>query len=127
MKILTVRQPWAWAIFHAGKDIENRSWRTEVRGRIGIHSSSKVLSPQEYADIERFIQAARFDSETYVPPTDYLVHGAIIGTVELVACVKHSDSPWFMNQGYGFVLKHPRPLKKPVFCKGKMSFWDYDL
>lgn len=24
---LSVRQPWAWAIIHAGKDIENRSWQ----------------------------------------------------------------------------------------------------
>ena len=27
MRALTVRQPAAWAIFHAGKDIENRSWQ----------------------------------------------------------------------------------------------------
>ena len=23
---LSIRAPWAWAIFHAGKDIENRTW-----------------------------------------------------------------------------------------------------
>lgn len=25
---LSIRQPWAWAILHAGKDIENRDWHT---------------------------------------------------------------------------------------------------
>jgi hypothetical protein len=25
MRALTVRQPWAWAIVHGGKDIENRT------------------------------------------------------------------------------------------------------
>lgn len=25
MRILTVRQPWAWAIIHGGKDVENRT------------------------------------------------------------------------------------------------------
>lgn len=26
MKVLTIRNPWAYAIFHLGKDVENRSW-----------------------------------------------------------------------------------------------------
>lgn len=26
MNAITVRQPWAWMIAHAGKDVENRSW-----------------------------------------------------------------------------------------------------
>ncbi len=26
MRALTVKQPWAWAICHAGKDVENRGW-----------------------------------------------------------------------------------------------------
>ena len=30
---LTIRQPWAWAILHASKDIENRGWSTNFRGR----------------------------------------------------------------------------------------------
>lgn len=40
MKAITVRQPWAWAIIHAGKDIENRSWKTKTRGRVAIHAAS---------------------------------------------------------------------------------------
>lgn len=27
MKAIGIRQPWAWLIFNAGKDIENRKWR----------------------------------------------------------------------------------------------------
>jgi hypothetical protein len=30
---LSIRQPWAWLICHAGKNIENRPWRTQFRGR----------------------------------------------------------------------------------------------
>lgn len=33
MKALTVCQPWAWAIVHHTKRIENRSWETMYRGR----------------------------------------------------------------------------------------------
>lgn len=29
---LSVRQPWAWAIIFAGKDIENRSWQAVNHG-----------------------------------------------------------------------------------------------
>jgi hypothetical protein len=42
MKALSVRQPWAWAIIHAGKDIENWTWRTHYRGEVAIHASSKM-------------------------------------------------------------------------------------
>ena len=28
MKVLVVRQPWAWLIVNGFKDIENRSWNT---------------------------------------------------------------------------------------------------
>ena len=45
---LSVRQPWAWAIIHAGKDIENRSWATKFRGRVLIHAS-KGMTQEEFA------------------------------------------------------------------------------
>lgn len=38
MKALSVKQPWAWAIIHAGKDIEKRTWRTDYRGPLLIHA-----------------------------------------------------------------------------------------
>ena len=39
MRILTVRQPWAWAIIHGGKDVENRVRNVagDYRGPIAIH------------------------------------------------------------------------------------------
>ncbi|NYF29053.1 hypothetical protein [Microbacterium sp. JAI119] len=39
MRILTVRQPWAWAIIHGGKDIENRVRNVAggYRGPVAIH------------------------------------------------------------------------------------------
>lgn len=38
---LSIRQPWAWAILHAGKRIENREWRggCSYRGPVLIHAS----------------------------------------------------------------------------------------
>lgn len=45
MKALTVRQPWAWAIVHAGKDVENRTWRPPpaiIGQRIIIHAGKEI-------------------------------------------------------------------------------------
>ena len=39
MLALSIRQPWAWLILRAGKDVENRDWSTKVRGRVLIHAS----------------------------------------------------------------------------------------
>ena len=40
MRVLTVRQPWAWAILNAGKNIENRSRNIvgSYRGPVAIHA-----------------------------------------------------------------------------------------
>ena len=42
MKALSARQPWAWAIIHAGKDIENRTWNTHLRGTFAVHASGNL-------------------------------------------------------------------------------------
>jgi hypothetical protein len=52
MRALTVRQLWAWAIIHAGKDIENRSWTNKhATGTIAVHAGSG-LDP---LNIEEFV------------------------------------------------------------------------
>ena len=40
MKAITVRQPWAWAILHGGKDVENRTRNIagSYRGPLVIHA-----------------------------------------------------------------------------------------
>jgi hypothetical protein len=41
-RVISIRQPWAYAILHLGKDVENRPMRTHYRGRIFIQASLKV-------------------------------------------------------------------------------------
>lgn len=53
MRVLTVRQPWAWAIIHGGKDVENRSRSLgPYRGPVLMHAGREV-------DIEAFRAADR--------------------------------------------------------------------
>ena len=84
VRVLTVRQPWAWAIIQGGKDVENRSWPTKHRGRLLIHAGS-AFERDGYETVKRLA--------TVLPPSaNEFVRGAIIGVVELVDCVQDSDS-----------------------------------
>lgn len=39
LRSLSIAQPWAECIISKGKNIENRSWDTRIRGYIAIHAS----------------------------------------------------------------------------------------
>lgn len=110
MIALSIRQPWAWLILHAGKDIENRNWPTRRRQRVLIHASKGMshnewLSAIQYAHLrcgvprETLQQGCEFEQ---------LERGGIVGSVEITDCVQSSDSPWFAGP-HGWVLRDPRP------------------
>jgi hypothetical protein len=78
MRVLTVRQPWAWAIIHGGKDVENRSRNIAgaYRGPVAIHVAQKV-APVDYA---QYLQVARAGYDAVGEQN----LGHIIGVVDLV-------------------------------------------
>lgn len=120
MKAISIRQPWAWLIINAGKDIENRSWPTHLRGRVLVHAA-KGMTNSEYEDVEAFI-AEHPGSVLQLPPREALERGGIIGSVEIVDCVRQSKSPWFFGP-YGFVLRDPKPLAF-LPLRGRLGFFD---
>ncbi len=125
MLALSIRQPWAWAILHAGKDIENRDWPTKVRGRVLIHAS-KGMTQDEWADGFETCRAASHLGKQEVnrlfPGHKQLDRGGIVGEVEIVDCVTASASPWFFGR-YGFVLRNPKPLPFVPY-KGRLGFFE---
>lgn len=124
MKVLTVRQPWAWAIIHAGKWIENRSQRTNYRGTVAIHVSKWW---DERAVLELFRSDRALKKHVFangMPLFDALKCqcGKIIGAAQLVDCC-HSenqrvkmpggtwrvgDSPWYQGP-WAWVLTGTAP------------------
>ena len=42
MKVLTIREPWASLIVNGYKEYEFRSWKTNYRGKILIHSGLQI-------------------------------------------------------------------------------------
>ena len=122
MKALTLRPQWAWFVVNSYKDIENRSWRTPVRGRVWIHASSSRVTRAEYTE---FVAICRKRRIKKFPEREGFQIGGIVGSVEIVDCVDHSRSFWFGGE-YGFVLKNARRTRfKPM--KGKLGFFDASI
>lgn len=96
-RALSIRQPWAWAILHAGKDIENRSWQTHYRGRFLIHASKRIET-SDHLDLY-----LSHDAPEHLPT------GGIVGMAELVSVCTSSHSSWFTGP-FGFVLSNVQPL-----------------
>lgn len=125
-KALSIRQPWAWAIMNAGKNIENRPRRFNYRGPICIHASL-------YDNADAFIIAENAIWEATGGrgtgygkgplPSDRQKRGGIIGTAEIEDCIEASDSPWFFGP-YGLVLKNVKPVDF-IPVRGALGLFDW--
>ena len=120
MKCLSIKQPWAWAILHAGKDIENRSWKTDYRGPLLIHAAS-TMTREEYRRFAEFMEEERIGR---VPNRHELQLGGIIGMAEMVACVSASTSRWFFGPN-AFVLRNAKPVPF-IPMPGRLNLFDVD-
>lgn len=116
---LSVRQPWAHAIVHLGKDVENRSRSFGRRGLVLVHAS-KGMTQDEFAEAAAFIEHGPGHT---LPPADQLQRGGIVGAVEIIDSVAESDSPWWMGPR-ALVLANARPLPF-IPCSGTVApiFW----
>ena len=126
MKTLTIREPWASLIVNGYKDYEFRSWKTNYRGKILIHTSSKI----EVNMIDRFKEYN----------LSYL-NGYIIGEAELVDCILVDDS--FIrnlikinhvvyresnhNETYAWKLENIKKYDTPIMTKGHLGLWNFDM
>lgn len=121
--VISVRQPWAWLILNAGKDIENRNWSTKIRGRVLIHAAKGVTKDEWRASwcwVREFCPDA-WDKGCREIEAGTIERGGIVGSVEIVDCVDRSDSPWFCGK-YGVVLQNPQPL--PFYpYRGQLGFF----
>lgn len=136
MKVLTVQQPWAWAIFH-GKTIENRTQQWTYRGPLAIHAGQRWSERGAQSPLVR--DAFRRDEPHYnggkLP--SWLFHSAVIlGVVDLVdvhpsagCCEPWGESAYVEHGGrerrqiVHLVLENPRLLSEPIPCKGALGLW----
>ena len=100
MKAISIRQPWVWAIVHAGKRIENRPRRWNHRGEILLHASTTWDSGHE-GWIEQTCGKR--------PDVLKIRRGGVVGIARIVDCVEQHKSPWFFGP-FGIVLDSVRAL-----------------
>ncbi|MDD5092807.1 MAG: ASCH domain-containing protein [Dehalococcoidia bacterium] len=125
MKALSIKQPWAYLICAGYKDIENRDWPTNFRGRIYVHAG-KSLDDKGWEFIERRMKPEVWSQMWTMDFIGSLPRGAIIGEVDIVDCVTESESPWFVGR-YGFVLTNPVLYEKPIPYRGRLGLFEINL
>ncbi|MET0384480.1 MAG: ASCH domain-containing protein [Polyangiales bacterium] len=125
-RVLSIIQPWAWGVIFAGKDVENRAWRTHYRGRVLIHASSKRRSRAEMAAHRRMLaRLAQVDLKEI--PEDY-GFSQILGSVELVDCGEGIESRWSQEGFFHWTLRDQRRLAKPIAgVTGTHRLWQWTL
>ncbi|WP_147393249.1 hypothetical protein [Oceaniradius stylonematis] len=121
---LSVRQPWAWAIIHGGKDIENRTAGSIRAGgmdcrRICIHAASGMRQSEYRWAVHKLAEVG-----VRAPAPDALVRSAIIGTVDVIDIVTESDSPWFGGP-CGLVLDNPEAIA-PIPATGAFGYFAWE-
>lgn len=127
MRAITIQQPYASLIINPPwvKRVENRSWPTAIRGTIAIHAGKgrnwlRTLPEDEWPDPMPF--------------------GAVLGTVELVDCVRFDeleawaaagpDRDWILTDPHAsgpfcWILENARPFPAPVPASGAQGFWQW--
>lgn len=137
MKALSIKQPWASLIAHGIKDIENRTWKTNFRGRIYVHASAKTAPEPFTGDQWKLVEEKQHEFFVF---HSYSETSLIIGEVDIVDCVIDHESIWADkshidpydtleadNIIYNWVLANPVLYEKPIPAKGKLSFWEPDF
>lgn len=142
MRALTVRQPWAWAIVHGGKDVENRPRHLagSYRGPVAIHAGLE-FDDDAMPLLERLVPRWNDPVDPGEDPWAHRpdgVRGAIIGVVDLVDVHLGSErtyrgatttmlcSPWAETAErdlWHLVLADPRPLAHPIPWRGALGLW----
>ncbi len=129
MKAITEIQPYGSLIIAGIKHIETRGWYTSVRGRIAIHAGRN----------DCWLKAHTPEMHAYTTGDEPL--GAVLGTVELVDCIKLSDVPrkypklytdreillgdWSEGR-YGFILRDPIKFAHPIPARGHQGWWNWE-
>ena len=125
MKTLSICQPWASLIVHGIKDVENRTWKTNYRGSVLIHAGKSRCRTSIFETLNRE-QYIRFRDKIGFSGLDFLEpKGAIIGSIQIVDCVRNHPSVWAEKDCWNWVLANPMLFEEPIPCRGRLSFWEY--
>lgn len=148
--VLTIRQPWEWAIEHAGKPVENRSRYMHYRGPLWLHAGARSRWDPAGRDFRPLRNAwGRWLRDEVpgwpgLPSSDVILgrrttlipFGAVSALAMVTGC-HHATScptssgdenwplctPWSARDQFHIELADVRPLRKPVPYRGALGLW----
>lgn len=113
MRAITLWQPWAWAITHADKRVENRTWsppESLIGEQIAIHAGKQF----DESAIHLLVRCG-----------GSLFFGGVVGVATLAgvttSCPAGQDT-WFSGP-VGWILEDVVALADPVPCRGFQGLW----
>lgn len=115
LRAITLHRPWAYAIAHLGKDIENRTWDCWIDKAypyLAIHAGNKWDS-----GAAKWIENQGLG---VVPPEAENPKG-IVAIARFKGNTTASDSPWFVGP-VGWQLSDVVAIP-PIECKGQQGLW----
>ena len=124
-RAITLHPCWAWAVAHASKRIENRSWPTKYRGLIYIHAGCGGVKRDDRESLTRRVAHAGIA----YPDESSFTRGALVAIADLFDCVKLPDAQlgaWGCSGSWHFLLRDVRPLPRPIPMSGKLGIWHLD-
>lgn len=157
LRILTVRQPWAWAIIHGGKNVENRvrNIAGDYRGPVAIHAGA-AYEPKANRWPSMMAAAERYGVESmreHLIAYGQKAYRHIIGVVDLIdvhsatgywtrenewrldCCTSSwAETGYTEEHGLGrsqglfhLELANPRPLAEPIPYRGALGLRRLDV
>lgn len=125
MKTITIREPYATLIKDKVKYIETRSWKTNYRGPLYIHSSKTKYKVDD--KIKHLIKSE-------------LMYGKIMCEANLIDCI-YMDEDFIKNEKennydnficgryevgrYAWILSDIKVLEYPISVNGQLGLWNY--
>ena len=118
MQLLSVRQPWAWAIARGRKQVENRTWAPSYRGPVAIYASMRVDLDAAESPLLWF---AGWDPDDPVAAIGGIV--AIVTLADVCSAAINGEEcdcgEWAEPNAYHWRLTEPQPLARPVVSIGR--------
>ena len=127
-KAISIQQPWAWAILHAGKNVENRTWSPPELYygslRLVVHAGKKIDQASW----------AWFSHNGIMVPNRELHTGCLLGEITVTGC-RYCHDPVTANAALGpwasgpwcWLLADPVAYDEPIPYRGQLRIFEVEI
>lgn len=127
IKVITVRQPWVDHIFYGVKWCENRTWKTEYRGPLYVHSAANWASGMRRCSPGPGTTSAIVGCVQLVDVIDLTVAGleGVKAAARRYGLRLDSISLEHVKGSQCWIITQPRLLQDAIPQKGNQKIWNW--